>query len=63
MGIISLNRPPRFNAPTKELLLELNNSFDEIELEPSVKAIIFKGSAGKTFSSSPVGSKIFEKIN
>ncbi len=45
MGIISLNRPPRFNAPIKELLLELNNSFDEIELEPSVKAIIFKGSA------------------
>jgi len=50
IGIIFLNRPHRLNALTKELLLELNDLFEEIELEPSVKAIIIRGSGRKAFS-------------
>lgn len=51
IGIVSLNRPDRLNAITKELLLELYDLLKETESKAKVKAIIIKGSGGKAFSS------------
>jgi enoyl-CoA hydratase len=50
VGIVTLNRPHRLNALTRDLLQELNYLLGENEQLHSVKALIIKGSGGKAFS-------------
>ena len=47
-GTIILNRPDKRNALSRELLTELQQAFEDLHLERSVRAVILSG-AGSTF--------------
>jgi enoyl-CoA hydratase/carnithine racemase len=50
VALLTLNRPDRLNALTFEIYDELRNTFDALNDEPDVRAIVITGS-GKAFCS------------
>src|SRR5688500_488798 len=58
-GTIILNRPEKRNALTREVLRELQQAFDDLHQERSVRAIILTG-AGQAFCA---GMDLQEKLN
>ena len=49
MGIITLNRPNKFNTFSTQLAEELNNALRQLDEDAEVRVVIIKG-AGKVFS-------------
>jgi enoyl-CoA hydratase len=49
VALLTLNRPSKLNALSNELLSAIMHSLDQIELDPSVRAIVITG-AGRAFS-------------
>ena len=47
--ILTLNRPSKLNALNNSLIAEIMHALDDIELDPSVRAIVITG-AGRAFS-------------
>ena len=47
--IIRLNRPDKFNALSREMILALSDVFKTIESEPNLRAVILTGSGDKAF--------------
>ena len=50
IATVTLNRPERYNALTFEVYDELKVAFDQLDVEPGVRAIVLTG-AGKAFCS------------
>lgn len=59
IGRITLNRPEKMNALSRDLLFELNDALHEYEADHSVRVVLLRG-AGRAFSSgydlAPAGS-------
>ena len=49
VGIITLNRPDRYNAVNHELVLGLITALDQVKLDDSIRAVVIQGE-GKGFS-------------
>lgn len=49
VALLTLNRPEKLNAMNNELLTAILGSFDEIELDTKVRAVVITG-AGRAFS-------------
>ena len=49
IGILTLNRPERFNAMSRELVKELTDVFDKLAEDFKTRVIIIRG-AGRAFS-------------
>ena len=49
MGIITLNRPQKFNTFTKQLAEELNAALRQLDEDAEIRVVLIKG-AGKVFS-------------
>ncbi|MEM8931908.1 MAG: enoyl-CoA hydratase-related protein, partial [Acidobacteriota bacterium] len=50
VATVTLDRPERYNALTFEVYDELKRVFDQLDVEPGVRAIVLTG-AGKAFCS------------
>jgi enoyl-CoA hydratase len=48
-AIVTINRPKALNALNATVLSELDSAFDELERDPSVRAVIITGSGDKAF--------------
>ncbi len=55
VALLTLNRPGKLNALSNELLDAIMGTFDRIELDPAVRAVVITG-AGRAFSA---GADIF----
>src|SRR5690606_39307415 len=49
LGILTLNRPAKMNALSKELQLEMQHALDDLEADENIRAVIINGE-GKCFS-------------
>jgi len=49
LGTLTLNRPGKMNALSKELQLEMQHALDDLEADESIRAVIVNGE-GKAFS-------------
>ena len=49
VAVLTLNRPAKLNALSNELIAAIMGALDDIELDPSVRAIVITG-AGRAFS-------------
>ncbi len=57
IGYLTLNRPDKLNALSRELMAELRLALDMIEDDPEVKVVILTG-AGRAFSAGfDIGTK------
>lgn len=56
---ITLNRPEKYNALTREMLLSLQSCLDQSEIDKSVRCVLITG-AGKGFSA---GQDLSQKFN
>src|SRR5215210_4474436 len=50
VALISLDRPEKLNALTREMLTELGEVFGRIELERNIRAVILWGAGHRAFS-------------
>jgi enoyl-CoA hydratase len=48
-AIIRLNRPEKFNALSREMILALSDIFSNLESQPDLRAIILSGAGDKAF--------------
>ena len=48
--IITLNRPDKLNALNMQMFDDLDDAFQKVELDESVKALILTGSGNKAFA-------------
>jgi enoyl-CoA hydratase/carnithine racemase len=49
IGIVTLNRPEKFNTFNTQMATELNNALTQLDRDPQIRAVMIKG-AGKVFS-------------
>jgi 2-(1,2-epoxy-1,2-dihydrophenyl)acetyl-CoA isomerase len=49
VGVLTLNRPEKMNPLSMEMLAELGPAFEQMRLDPEIKAVVLTG-AGKAFS-------------
>ncbi|MFK9094697.1 enoyl-CoA hydratase-related protein [Bacillus salipaludis] len=59
-AVVTINRAEALNAFNYETLLELQAKIEEIRIDPKVRAVIFIGAGGKSFS---VGADLKERKN
>jgi enoyl-CoA hydratase len=50
VALVSLNRPEKLNALTREMLAELGETFERIERERNVRAVILTGTGREAFN-------------
>ena len=59
VGVLTLNRPEKFNCISKALVRALNEGMDALESNPEVRAIVIRGE-GKVFCTGADLTEILE---
>jgi enoyl-CoA hydratase len=49
IAIVGLNRPDKLNALSRAMILELSNTFTNLESQPDLRAVILTGTGDKAF--------------